>query len=187
MGSPLCRAEKEYRSCKTSRRIGASRVAALYDQDMGRIATGHSIRHAAAIALSVICAACQSYVPLTNVAPASSANVRVTLSERASLNQYGAIGSSVRQIEGAVRAADDSTLLISVRGVTRNMGFSEEWAGDLVSVPRRDIVGIEEKRISFPRTLATVGAFVAGSLAAHSAIAGGDGTTSRVNKPGNHN
>ena len=151
----------------------------LYDGDMVRMTSR-------AVAL-LLCCGCQHYIDLGNVSPAPAGDVRLTLSDRGSAVSYGAIGSGARQLEGNVEAVDDSTIAIAVTGVVRQMGFSETWPGATITIFRRDITRMESKKLSMPRTLATIGGFIAGSLAVTSAITGGEGTSGGLKKSGNGN
>jgi len=125
---------------------------------------------------------CSRYVELGTVSPVPGGDARLTLSMRSSETGYGPIGSAVRQIEGKIISLSDSTIDMAVTGVTRVTGFSESWSGQKVSVARSNITSIEAKKLSMPRTLGTLGAFVAAGFVAHGAM-GGEGTSTGVGKP----
>jgi hypothetical protein len=135
----------------------------------------------------LLCCGCQHYIDIGNTSPAPAGDVRVTLSDRGGSVSYGAIGSGVRQLEGKIESVGDSTIAIAVTSVVRQMGFDETWPGATVSIPRRDITRIESRRLSMPRTLVTIGGFIAGSIAIGGAINGGEGTSSGLKKPGSGN
>lgn len=139
------------------------------------------------IAALLGCGACQRYVELGSVPSALEGDVRLTLLDDRSGISYGAIGSSVRQVEGTVLSASDSAISLSVTDVTRANGFDESWPGETVTIPRQDVAAVEGKRLSFPRTLATIGAVVAGSFVARGAINGAEGSGSGVRKPNGSN
>jgi hypothetical protein len=111
----------------------------------------------------------------------------LTVSDETASVQYGAIGSNVRQVEGKVISVNDSAVIVAVTSVQRRTGFGESWNGESVTIPRRSIVMLEGRRISLPRTLATVGAVVAGGIAARGAANGAEGTTGGIKKPGGGN
>lgn len=139
------------------------------------------------VAAVVICCSCQHYIDMGAAAPVPGAEARLTLSDRGASVSYGAIGSGVRQAEGRIQSVNDTSVAIAVTGVTRQMGFVEDWPGATVTIPRRDITRVESKQLSMPRTLATVGGLIAGSVAVTSAINGGEATSSGLKKSGNGN
>ncbi|MDQ6769793.1 MAG: hypothetical protein M3Z54_07385 [Gemmatimonadota bacterium] len=146
-----------------------------------------TVKRAVGLAALVVCGGCANYVLVSDAPSTASGDVRLTLSENAAGTSYGPIGSSVRQVEGTVVAANDSAISISVASVVRRTGLGESWSGEMVSIPRRSISSTEAKRFSFSRTLATVGAVVAGGLVARTAIGGGESTGSGAKKPGGGN
>ena len=162
-------------------------VLDVYDAAMKQTVSPFDVRRAFFSAALVVCCGCSRYVDLGNTAPVPGGDVRLTLSMRAYEVAYGPIGSAVRQIEGKLLSAGDSTIEMGVTGVTRTTGFDETWSGEHVSVARSNITSIESKRLSVPRTLGTLGAVVAGSFVARGAIGGGEGTSSGIKKPGGGN
>ncbi|MDQ6689931.1 MAG: hypothetical protein M3Z18_05435 [Gemmatimonadota bacterium] len=146
-----------------------------------------TVKGALGLVVLVLCGGCANYVLVSDAPSTASRDVRLTLSENAAGTSFGPIGSSVRQVEGTVVAANDSAISIAVANVVRRTGSDESWSGELVSIPRRSISSMEAKRFSFSRTLATVGAVVAGGLIARTAIGGGESTGSGAKKPGGGN
>jgi hypothetical protein len=161
-------------------------VRALYHGDMVRTVSSRRVRRALSAMLLVVCG-CQRYVELGNSPAVTRGDVRLTVSDETASVQYGAIGSNVRQVEGKIISASDSAITLAVTSVQRRTGFEESWNGESVSIPRTSIVLVEGRELSFSRTLATVGAVVAGGLAARGAIGGGEGSGSAVRKPGGGN
>ena len=161
-------------------------VHALYHGDMVQTVSSRRVRRALSGILLVVCG-CQRYVELGNSPAVTRGDVRLTVSDETASVQYGAIGSNVRQVEGKVISATDSAITLSVTSVQRRTGFGETWNGESVSIPRSSIVMVEGRQLSLSRTIATVGAVVAGSFAARGAIGGGEGTGSNVKKPGGGN
>ena len=130
------------------------------------------------------CFACQRYVAL-DVAPSLvGSDVRVSLNSEAAGVSFSRIGSRVRQAEGRVLSASDSTLAIGVTGVTRLGGFQDSWGGDTVVFHRSEIVEVERREVSRSRTLLSVGAFVVGGILAHTRLTGGGGTVTGQPPPG---
>jgi len=159
----------------------------MYDGNMVRIAPTRMLSRATRLAALLICCGCQHYIDLGAGAPVPGGDARLTLSDHGTAVSYGAIGSGVRQMEGKIQSVDDTAIAIAVTSVIRQLGYDETWPGATVSVPRRDVTRIESRQLSMSRTLATLGGFIAGTLAVSSAITGGEGTSSGLKKGGNGN
>jgi hypothetical protein len=129
------------------------------------------MRKSAFVAL-IGCLGCQEYVTL-GVAPSMlGSDVRVSVDPNASAVSFSAIGSHVKRAEGKVLRQTDSTLTIGVTEVTRLNGLEDAWQGDTVDFARSNIVGVEQRRVSTPRTLLSLGSLVAGGILAHSGLQG---------------
>ena len=166
--------------------VGLGRARGLYHGDMAPAVSSRLVRRALSTTLLVVCG-CQRYVELGNSPALTRGDVRLTVSDETASVQYGAIGSNVQQVEGSIISATDSAVTLSVTSVTRRTGLAENWAGESVAIPRRAITVVEARQLSFPRTLATLGAMVAGGFVARGAMSGGDGNSSGVKKPGGGN
>ena len=140
-----------------------------------------------AIVLLVPCFACQKYVPVDIAPPAVGSEVRVSLNEAAASNSFERIGSRVRQAEGKLVGATDSTLALGVTDVTRANGLEDSWNGDTVVFHRFQIASVERRQISRSRTLLSLGALVVGGIVAHAGLRGGDGPVVGQPKPGGGN
>ena len=159
----------------------------MYDGDMLPIAPTRMLSRASRLAALLICCGCQHYIDLGAGAPIPGGDARLTLSDHGAAVSYGAIGSGVRQMEGKIQSVDDTAIAIAVTSITRQLGYDETWPGATVSIPRRDVTRIEARHLSISRTLATLGGFIAASLAVSSAINGGEGTSSGLKKSGSGN
>ncbi len=154
---------------------------------MVKIMSPGTIERASRIAALLLCCGCQHYIDTGSGSPVPTGDARLTLSDHGSSVAYGAIGSGVRQVEGKIESVDDSTIAIAVTGVARQMGFNETWPGATVRIARSDVTRIESRKLSMPRTLVTIGGFIAGGLAVTSAINGGESTSSGLKKSGSGN
>jgi len=139
------------------------------------------------LAMLLSCLACQRYVALDLVPPAVGSGVRVSLNADAASTSFERIGSRVRQAEGTLLGATDSTFAIRVTGITRANGVEEGWGGDTVVFRRSQVTGVEQRQVSKSRTLLSLGAFVVGGLVAHAGLRGGDGPVVGQPRPGGGN
>ena len=63
-------------------------------------------------------------------------------------------------------AADDSTLTVSVRTITRTLGSEENWNGDAVRIPRAAIAQVQVRRFDALKTGAITGGIVGAAILA---------------------
>ncbi len=104
--------------------------------------------------------ACATYTPMPHSMPVAKETVRLTLTEAAQTESFGRLGSRLRTVEGQVRSADDSSITIAVNEVGRTFSDNERVQGELVTIPRRDVSGMDLRRVDFLRSV-----LIAGSLA----------------------
>ena len=67
-------------------------------------------------------------------------------------------------LEGRTVAADDSTLTVSVRTITRTLGTEENWNGDAVRVPRAAIARVERRHVDALRTGLIAGGLIGAAI-----------------------
>lgn len=124
----------------------------------------------AALALVTPLGACFTYnqVPL-GPATATDIDVRVEINPNASNLIVSSVGPRVEQLEGRTVAADDTSLTMSVRTITRTAGSEENWNGDAVRIPREAIARVERRHLDPIKTgLIAAGVVGAAILAGHS-------------------
>jgi hypothetical protein len=131
-----------------------------------------------ALILLAACCACQSYVPLDLAPSVAGGDVRLSLAPGSDAVAFPHIGARVRQAEGRLLSANDSTLVVGVRNVVRTNGLEDAWAGDTVVFRRSEIQSVDRKELSTSRTFLSVGAFVVGGFLAHAGLKGGGSTGS---------
>jgi hypothetical protein len=95
------------------------------------------------------------------------------------------IGPRARVLEGTLKTATDSSLLLSVRRVTREAGGDDNYDSLEVLLPQQDIDTVERSQTSVRRSFMTAGAIVATALLAAKGAGdfGGGGKT--AGNPGN--
>ena len=127
----------------------------------------------ATLALTTLLSACFTYdqVAVGANTPAN-ADVRVAIEPSASNLIVAAVGPRVAMVEGHTVSADDSTLTVSVRTITRGAGSEENWNGDAVRIPRAAIARVERRRLDPLRT-----GLIAGGVVGAAILAGHSGTS----------
>jgi hypothetical protein len=121
---------------------------------------------------------CTAYTPIRRVETAPGSNVRVRLSYKGAVDLAPKIGPRARQLEGAVKQATDSSLVIAVRRVVRDDAGEDTYDGLEVSIPPQDIETAEVSKTSVSRSILAAGAIIATAfLVAKGAsdISGGSG------------
>ena len=106
-------------------------------------------------------ASCTAYTPIHGVEAAPGNNVRVRLSDKGAADLAQRIGPRVRQLEGTLKQVTDSSMLVSVRRVTREGGGEDTYDGQDISIPSQDIETAESSKTSAPRSILTAGAILA--------------------------
>jgi hypothetical protein len=123
-------------------------------------------------------ASCNVYTPIHGVETTAGSNVRVRLTDKGAVDLAPRIGPRARQLEGTLRQATDSSMVISVRRVAREGGGADTYDGLDVSVPREDIDTAEASKTSVSRSILAAGAILASALLVAkgaSDISGGSG------------
>ncbi len=110
--------------------------------------------------------ACTSYTPLRVADMSPGYNVRVSLSDQGAVDLAPKIGARARQLEGTLTQASDSMIVMSVRRVTREGGGDDTYNDISISLPSRDVDGVERSTTSFSRSMLTAGAIVGTALLA---------------------
>jgi hypothetical protein len=125
-----------------------------------------SMRICLLVASLLATTACTAYTPLQLGQAAPGYNVRVTLSDQGAVDLTPKIGARAVQLEGTLRQASDSSILLSVRRVTRVGGGDDNYDALEVQIPAQDIETVERSKTSVSRSLLTAGAIAATALLA---------------------
>jgi hypothetical protein len=104
---------------------------------------------------------CTAYTPIRGVETAPGNNVRVRLNYKGAVDLAPKIGPRVRQLEGTVKQATDSSLVIAVRRVVRDDAGEDTYDGLEVSIPPQDIETAEVSKTSVSRSILAAGAIIA--------------------------
>jgi hypothetical protein len=110
--------------------------------------------------------ACTSYTPLRVADMSPGYNVRVSLSDQGAVDLAPKIGARGRQLEGTLTQASDSVIVMSVRRVVREGGGDDTYNDIPISVPLRNVEGVERSTTSLSRSVLTAGAIVGTALLA---------------------
>jgi hypothetical protein len=84
-------------------------------------------------------------------------DVRVTLTPDARTTLASRVGAQVRAVNGIVRSADSSGMQLALSRTTLLDGTEASWNGDTVTIPAADIAGVEQRKMSAPKTALVIG------------------------------
>ena len=121
-----------------------------------------------------------TYRPLPSVdaaMPAIGTQVEARLTSAGAAALAPQVGPDIRYLQGRVLSvgAGGLTLAVTHAETVRRLGI--EWKGEEVTLPREDLAGVEERKLSVGAT-ALVGGLVGGGLVAAFALIGGTGSAS---------
>jgi hypothetical protein len=134
----------------------------------------------AAGSILVFLAACYRYTPVTDLAPAEGAVVRLDLSETGTARLGSLLGRNATAVEGTVLSRTDTSFLMSVSATRQHNEQPLTWAGEHVSVPREAVQTIETRSLNKKKTLLLASVAVIGAISLKAivsslhALAGGD-------------
>jgi hypothetical protein len=114
----------------------------------------------------LIVSACTTYTPLRVADMSPGYNVRVSISDQGAVDLAPKIGPRARQLEGTLTQASDGAIVMSVRRVVREGGGDDTYSDIPISLPSRDIEGVERSTTSLSRSVLTAGAIVGTALLA---------------------
>ena len=120
---------------------------------------------------------CYTAVPITGEATRPGTRVHVDLTDAGTVDMAREVGPRIRTLMGDVATVTDGELVVAMRSVTDVRGIESYWTGEQVTVPRRDIAALKERRLSRQKTtMFTVAILVGLVLTARSfgLFAGGD-------------
>lgn len=107
---------------------------------------------------------CYTYRPITGQLP-QDAVVVLTLNDRGRLELGELIGPSATQIEGRLRAEDDTSYMVNVMAIRYLNGQNNAWAGESLTVRRPQVASAQERQFSRSRT------FLASAIAVAAIVA----------------
>jgi len=120
----------------------------------------------------IVCLGCYTYRPLPSPELPVGSRVSVQLTDDGTRELGGLIGPSIEHVEGDVLEVDSTALQLSVRQVETQRGISSNWNGERVRIPRRDVVGVQQRRFSVGGSALLGGIGVTAMYLLYSAISG---------------
>jgi hypothetical protein len=126
-------------------------------------------------------AACYHYSPVQEVRAEAGHEVRLHLTDRASVDLADQIGPRVEVVEGELLAVSDTAYTLRMSAAFARGNVETPWAGERVTFARGDVARVERKSFDRGRSFVIGGGAVAGALLAGIAFnsLGGSGNSRR--------
>ena len=109
-------------------------------------------------------AACTVYTPVRGVEPVTGSDVRLRLTDKGAVDLAPRIGPRARTLEGTLRQVSDSSMVVSVRRVSRENQGQDTYDSLEITIPSQDIETAETSKTSVPRSFLPAGAIIASAL-----------------------
>jgi len=116
--------------------------------------------------------ACYYYEPLATTQPLPGSYVSATLNDPGTDTLSRTIGPDVSSIRGRLLTSDQEALRLSVTGVTLHHGENVTWKGEVVTVNRMYLAGVQQRRLSRLRTAIIVGATMVAMVTSYKVFQG---------------
>ncbi|HSJ64468.1 MAG TPA: hypothetical protein VK922_11300 [Gemmatimonadaceae bacterium] len=122
----------------------------------------------------VLSAGCYTYEPVPLVpAPAPGADLRLSITDRGTVDLRDYLGPNVERLNGQLVAADSSEVNLAVRSVVMYNGSEQFWTGDRIRIPRSAVAQAEVRRFSASRTGFLAALAIGGAIMLADALLGG--------------
>lgn len=105
--------------------------------------------------------ACHEYHAITMTNAPIGEPIRLTLTDRGSVELAALIGPQVTALDGAVTTPGDSVLHVRVSSVINRVGYTTTWNGEEVRVPATYVVSIERRTLNRKKSWVVAGLSVA--------------------------
>ncbi|MEO7964178.1 MAG: hypothetical protein ABIT38_09760 [Gemmatimonadaceae bacterium] len=96
--------------------------------------------------------ACYQYHPLPSDLHSAAPDVRISLTDRGSVELASLIGPQITKVEGNLTEAGDTAFVVHVSRVVNRSGYSTPWSGESLRIPRDYASSIERKELSQSRS-----------------------------------
>src|SRR6202040_1673857 len=87
----------------------------------------------------IVTASCTVYTPVRGVEAVAGYDVRLRLSDKGAVDLAPKIGPRARQLEGTLRQVTDSSMVVSVRRVSREDAGQDTYDSLEITIPSQDI------------------------------------------------
>lgn len=106
------------------------------------------IRRSVLLPLVLASAACYDYHPVTDSSAGSGSEIRLSLTDRGSIDLAPLIGPQITKLDGTLVSVADTMLVVRVSSVINRVGFSSSWNGEQLRVPKGAVSGLERRSLN---------------------------------------
>lgn len=132
----------------------------------------------------LVVSGCATYRPIDRNAAGALTEARVVLNERGTLELAPRIGPNAASLDGHMRNATDTTIMIALTQIVTRGGDAQQWSGEELTVPLSWINGYQQRTPSAKKTSFLVGVIVAAVAAIGAAFAAGNSGSGGTNQNG---
>jgi hypothetical protein len=122
------------------------------------------VRAALLSAPFVMTVSCTVYTPVHGVEAVPGYDVRLRLTDRGAVDLAPRIGPRARTLEGTLRHVTDSSIVVSVRRVSREDQGQDTYDALEITIPSQDIEITETSKTSVPRSFLAAGSMIAAAF-----------------------
>ena len=122
------------------------------------------VRTALLSAPLVVTLSCTVYTPVRGVEAVPGYDVRLRLSDKGAVDLAPKIGPRARTLEGTLKQVTDSSMVVSVRRVSREDQGQDTYDSLEITIPSQDIETAETSKTSVPRSFLAAGAIIASAF-----------------------
>lgn len=131
------------------------------------------MRAIALLLATSLLAGCYVNVPIGTAVPDRGTTLDIRLTDVGADSLAPLIGPAVTTVQGQVLSVGPDSMVIAVHSVRLRSGDEQRWNGEHVTLPRRTIAIVSERRLSNWRTALLTGLGMAGSVALVASLSGG--------------
>lgn len=124
---------------------------------------GRALRAAVLMFVFGVAQGCYTYTPIVGRAD-PGATLVLSLNDRGRSEMGEAIGTSASEVEGVLRAENDSVFVLNVSSVKYLNGQSNAWSGEALTIGKTNVSSLREREFSRGRTMIAAGGGVGAIL-----------------------
>jgi hypothetical protein len=118
---------------------------------------------------------CYSMKPIDGSTPPPGQDIRLSLSDRGSVEMAPLIGPRIGAIDGRAVQSSDSALVVAVQAVVAQGGRSMNWSMERLTVPRSAVSHVSTRTLDARKTWLMAGLTVVGAIMVSQAFGLGEG------------
>jgi hypothetical protein len=141
-------------------------MASRWLRGSARYESGATLLRGSLVALSCwVVGGCYQFRPISGVPRETGASVRVSLTDRGSVDLAPYIGPTIVKVDGRLESASDSAFTLLLANVIARNGVETAWAGEKVLFHTSYVSRLESRRLDTRRSWLAAAVVVGGTVA----------------------